>query len=133
MTVILAISCITWAPLGACGDDGKADEAGPSTSQAPARGSRAPAKPAPTPAENAAAELAENYRTLRLSFARTPAERRELAKAIDSYVTKQADCSPTARKQVFNCSMRLASRGYAPNIEQYRFIIMRDSYRMIPQ
>ncbi len=134
---LLALACIAaGTSLSGCADGGAPKEANPSA-MSPAAPPSSPAEResagTSSRAERAATLLEANYRTLRLSFARDPRERDAIAQRIDSYTTKKADCSPTGRRYVFNCSMSLASRGYAPGIEQYRFIVKQSGYRIVPQ
>lgn len=135
-----ALAVITVA-LAGCGggDSDPAEPSGrgaekPSKTEAESSASKGVgAASSSSPGEKAASVLEDRYRELRLSFARSPPEKRELARRIDTFTTMKADCSKTQRKQVFNCSMSLASPGYAPGIEQYRFIISEVGYRIIPQ
>jgi hypothetical protein len=54
------------------------------------------------------------------SAGRTPEERQKIRRKVASYTTREADCSPTNREGVFNCTVSYAPPGYAPNIGQFR-------------
>jgi|SRR5829696_5726803 len=119
---VLSAACLLVALSAGCGSDAEGEDSPSSASDSPPAetSSSAETSEASGPADRAAAILERRYADVVATAGRTPEERRQIRREVASYTTLEADCSPTNRDGVFNCSVSYAPRGYAPSLEQFR-------------